>query len=51
MVRALDDDDITEIMLNPDGLVWTEGQPHVQPLRKSYATGRDAADFQRRSGQ
>lgn len=25
IVRALDDDDITEIMLNPDGLIWTEG--------------------------
>ncbi|WP_195822620.1 P-type conjugative transfer ATPase TrbB [Roseobacter sp. MH60115] len=25
ILRALDDDDITEIMLNPDGLIWTEG--------------------------
>lgn len=25
IVQALDDDDITEVMLNPDGLVWTEG--------------------------
>ncbi|WP_300064540.1 P-type conjugative transfer ATPase TrbB [uncultured Roseobacter sp.] len=25
IVRALDDDDVTEIMLNPDGLIWTEG--------------------------
>ncbi|WP_299681330.1 P-type conjugative transfer ATPase TrbB [uncultured Roseobacter sp.] len=25
IVQALDDDNITEIMLNPDGLIWTEG--------------------------
>lgn len=31
VVRALDDDDITEVMLNPDGCIWTEG--HTTGLR------------------
>jgi type IV secretion system protein TrbB len=32
IIAALDDDDITEVMLNPDGTVWTEG--HASGLRK-----------------